>query len=1496
MSDEWWTRPSDNEGGQAPDEWWTRPADEPEPEEPPPEEGRIRSPEGMMSVLEAIQPPEPEPEEEPGPWTPEKITGRFQEPWRPRSSDFVNDPVSVVRNSRQYHDLITTMTLLWQSHSDPSVGNPMDLEDRVNIITEHLVRDAEISRAALDRLVEHDMGVIRSEGAAGRVGQFAMNAFGATMGAFEPLLAAGDFTRTFTWELADIQEERMARQAQEAGEEWDLAPGTFRGEPAENPFTAAKEMALATHRALNRMGFTESPWVWESDEKVGPQLNPESGWLAYAPSLGWGEHRVGVTPYEAGLAPTGREIVERWDLGQRFGVEGEMGLEALGLAMEVMMDPWLGADVLFGLSRAFGTAGRLRAAASKVETNAMIGVANQLESLATTTYRAISPYGFARAAAGRARDLESLRLMPRGITDGFINFMSRTVNNFLDRPAPTVFTRPGAGTARGTGMFQNIDLVTPLWRDVLFQGGVPAWLPRPAGRPEFLAGSPSYGQGIAQVARGQERLVQEIAFRGIKDMRQAITTGLMETQGVQIPVLRFWLPNSQVVKKQHQGYVNGLSAILTDFLDNVGPVAMARGIPNEYVDRLTALSRLHGHDQARTFARFKEAATHAQTTMARIGYEISGYGEYARAMQRAADNMGLDYGDIRRAYEQHVGGIDIQHLEQQQFFPGQPPGSVPSTARTQASVLSADDLARQLEADPELVSAWQRAVREELEKAGRADLANITPEQFLASQRDGHLRREFYGVEAPTEAIGALKRRDLVMVYDMDSADFAGRLSNTFGEEVFDAMVDYYNIAYPQMPKNVRAVLASGDVDAIKALGDMSPAFTANANDIAEILSRRLNTDVTPKMVADVIYQDDASYRMMQETVSLLSERSGPGVGAGGVYAMTPAPFQERQTLTPAQIASLVQITDPTQVLASSALAGGRARRASSFLGDAYDGFKAEGLLLTKDEVVRNVAAGGSSRSSWETLASKMDRHEAGEQADAFLRFTHPDLGAEFVIVPHNRSTWGPLAGHAIPADAARMVVYTQQFARQTDEPIQRILSMWRRGLLAPFSTSLRNVVGNFFLMQQAGANVTDMLQSLPEAHRIWNHYQGTGQLPDLFRGYEPQFSFLHNTTMSTHVRRDVGDQLARLVNVGSEPTSILRALDDATEIMTGQARYGGFLGMFKWGEEVTRTSAFLSSYRGLTRQGVAHAEAVTRAAHFAQNAGYNYGALPLLPEFLRHWGLSAFPQFTYFTIGRTARVAVERPAVPTRWEYVRRSLGLASFEGDLEEQERVTAMSAGWLRYSQPFAVPIPQEDGSYYVINLDYWYPQGADPMDMLVEPFQGGVYTPVIDAVYAWAWGDGQGAFGTRFGQEVYDPTKTTAGKVADTAFFLSSQYILPGLTRNALQIADAFKYNRNKEELDLLGIAHGRYHNSDWMQLFGRLVGLSSQKVDVTGMVSYRQRRAAIDRQYQRSLTRLGQDLEVAVMTGDDSVNELMDQIVRLQRERAAAHAELARHIR
>ena len=33
-----------------------------------------------------------------------------------------------------------------------------------------------------------------------------------------------------------------------------------------------------------------------------------------------------------------------------------------------------------------------------------------------------------------------------------------------------------------------------------------------------------------------------------------------------------------------------------------------------------------------------------------------------------------------------------------------------------------------------------------------------------------------------------------------------------------------------------------------------------------------------------------------------------------------------------------------------------------------------------------------------------------------------------------------------------------------------------------------------------------------------------------------------------------------------------------------------------------------------------------------------------------------------------------------------------------------------------------------------------------------------------------------------------------------------------------------------------------------------------------------------------------------MVNDDSVNELMDQIVRLQRERAAAQAELARHIR
>ena len=1393
--------------------------------------------------------------------------------------------------------MMRAQDLLRRSQTDPSIGDPHRLADALDDARQEFMRETGLSRQDADDLARQSIAVTPIDRWDGAMNP-ATNALMAAGGLLQPAMIAGDAARSFPAQLAEVQLERdlgvTGLRDIDAGR-----TGTFSGSPAGTPWQAAQELVLAGGRTME-------------------QLMGNGGWVHYLPSLTWGGKSVTGNLYDPERAVTGQQFNERFGINERLGLESEEAQMWAGLATEVLTDPWLAADFLFAGARIMRAAGRVGGK------DRFVRSAVKMEDAAEDLYRSLSPIGLARGLVGGA---DTLSFGGVGIA---LRAVDRGVNAVLDIPAPRWLNRAGQDWAQGV---QGAAEFQPLLRDVLFQGGAPTWLSRT--RPEGFTGSPVYGQSIGDLAYASGQYVASMGLRGAERIQGALTDGLTITANLRWRSPRVSISAARVVPEKHQGYVRGLGQIVSELADTVGP--SRPGIPQEFADRIKQLARAHGYTDNGQDAmqRVRKALDETRRLVLQSGYAASGYSEVTVAMRRAANAMGEDYSTLRRAYERERGGLDLQTLEARDFFPTNP-------ARMSGSVApDADDIRRAAELrvnarEGDLFDRFETAIRQELRVMNRADLAQLDFARFLTGMRDGYLRRMFVGVQDPTAGIEALRRRDMVVVRNVDSAELSQRFATEFGQEVQGPLESLLEALTPGTPRGYQAPEGQAAM----------ASLALRTDDVARIVARETGKRVSPEDIARVVYGANgelSDYAYLKETLSILESMSGQAsvTGTGGAPFARPAGFA-RQDLSPEQLVQRLQLFDPMQQGAEVAMRAARSVRAQEMLAGASDELRRLGLMMDRDALIDAIARGHAglggkgaleNMDAWAAYRRALEAgQDAAPPAQGMFSFTNAN-GERWVVVPNSPKRWGPMAGQAIPEDIARLTTYAMQYSRHDQGAYGRLLSMWRRGLLAPLSTSLRNVGGNFLLMQQAGLPILDLVANIPRANRLRREFLETGRLPEYLRGYEPQFTFINETTRTAQATRTIDEQIRRQLGRSTPGSAgqLMDFLDDAIDSLT-HIPPAGFLSLFRYGEELTRTSAFLTTYDHLTRRGVHQAEAVRRASHMAANAAYNYGALPLGPDMLRRTGLTAFPQFTYFTVGRTARALLERPGVFARTEYARQAANMALVGTDPDEHKSISEMSADWLKNSFPMALPIFQEDGLYGVFNTDYWFPQGSNILDMLTEPTQAGWLAPLIDTAFALRDGSGQGPVGQRFGQQVFDPAESGIGRLGQAAGYVASQMILPGLGRTVRQLGDAVDYNigrpspdfpvqgwvgtlaegavtgemfqpgwwtQNKESMDLLGLAQTRYFNSDWSQFFLRQVGVGTQKVDVTGRISFRQREADINREYDNAARSIRKQMDAEAMRSDrdqDRMDALIDRLAEIEVERGRAIADLARAIR
>jgi hypothetical protein len=1317
-------------------------------------------------------------------------------------------PLGAATRDPRYQQLLRAMYMGSWAGTNPEIGDPQALEEQATRIGRELAEAYGLPMAHLSVRARGDLPTYaEAQGGGlppGSHTPLAMNALGAVGSTFEPLQLLGDFTRTFTSNLAYVQGEREARKDYlEEGEITDPAdPRYHAGAPAAHPLQALGEMGAAFGRTVQQL-----------------ELDETSGWYTYLPSLTWSGRRIyGTSPYEEANAVRGTDLVRQFHLDERFGIdpENELAVEGLGLALEVLMDPYLAGDLLFGFSKG------VRVIANRTGNASWARSATSLERTAAHVYRTLSP-------AGMIGDLDKLASgVSLGYWDDLKSIVARGINVFLDAPAPAGLMPQRARAALGVLGFppeagEQARAMAPRWRDVFLQSGTSEWLPGPL--PKWMTGGEDYGLSEAERAVGYRNQIQSIGLRSVVEIGEALTDGLpRQPMQIRFPWARTAMPGARPVRGEYQGYVRGLNTAVRDWLDGASMYDNVRGNP-KMMDRLADLSSVYNLPIDDTIRRFELASAAGRRAVLQIGYEVSGYRYYIEAMKRAANDLGYDYNDVRRAHEAvWTGQLDInrdmQTLEVSGLFPTikrDPTTGLPltgATAADPAAMTRADAIWQQWTANPSDYDAYVAAVERHLTDMGRASLHGITPERYLQGIQEGYLRRSFMGVREPDRAIRSVADHTIIPLREPNIAATVDIFRGEWGDTAADAAAAFLRGMTPMTPRGQPP-------DAVGAL-------TFRAEDLAQVMTQRLGRTVTPREVSELVYRHDPNAIYLRETMDLLENynviQPDPGLG-GSVYGQIPSTYTARQDLDPEHLARLIQHEDTTRQVAEMATRGGRQVGSQEFLGAAWDQLSADGLIRMRDEI----------------------RPSRSADVTAPLEPWIVD-GVRYVAFPENPKVWGPFAGQAVPEQIARSLVQALAFQETGASSYERVLRMWRQMLISPLPTSLRNIIGNMILIQQAGGDMSAMLATMPRAHAFRQHFLDTGRLPDQFAGYEHMFQFVQDSTRTQQAVQTTAQLLDDVAKGTTTFDTILSGAEGIVDWATkspvaGVATLGGTgaLGLFRYGEEITRTSAFLTTYDALIAQGIDHAQAVNRAAHFASNAAYNYGALPLGPDLLRRTGASAFPQFAWFTAGRTARVIAENPAAPLRFEYLRRLANMTATEGDLTEQERLTLMISDWQRFGHPSVIPIPGEDGRYYSFDTQYFFPQGSNILDVFYDPFTLPALAPWIDAAYALVEGSsGTGPFSARYGLQVFDPAKDTPGRLADAAQFTVQSYLFPGVSRAAGQLGEmadytglpfgAFGYTgANEEALDLWALNQLRFVNADPAQFWARRFGLNLRKV-------------------------------------------------------------------
>ena len=1301
-----------------------------------------------------------------------------------------------IENDPEFHSLLTLKSQLQRAQGS-------DLRERNNLLAQiysiqealskrHKVPIEEIDRLVLGRgpaidptppladqtvrpapFAEQTGGVIDTGvRAAQAVGEAAKNVFMTTLGAFEFLAAPGDALRAG---IGVSLEERAKREPiQPRPGESPLATW-WRGRVQEDEIEAATFRRVAT----------------------------EMDWLSYVP---WGRPPTG--------GPVrGEDLLDLTGIGERLGLQDDSTAKQLaGIAVEIFTDPLLAATWVGAGAKAVGAAGRVARSDRLLKTSQNLASAGrQLEYMTSPAGAVGGAKTVARLIAGDTR----------------VQAAQRTVNRFVDAILDAEIPMPARKFQEPVGPefgFRVDEQGLPVrLRDMLFKGGR-----APVGenifRPGWLVGSPTDGPAAMQIARGEAQPVARYTAEGIENINNIILDGLgVQRARVDLPGIRVRLFNQRVVPEKHRGFVQGFHELSWNFVDSVGTTRITEGY-TEYLPRVQRLAKTYGVDEELAATMFRQTTDAARVAAIKTGYVISGYDEFATAMEKAARNLDLDYLTHRKMLEMEAAGVDIAELMQTGVLPA-------GRGRVPAAWMR-----------PEARENFKRFKEETSRLFSEMGGPTIHPATFLGGVRDGYLRRIFstkdYNPVFLESLIDRVTTGSLALLAEIDIPAIVARVKTRYGDNAAQA-VDNYLSSRP---------------------GGGGIGHALRVDDLSDLIGRHSDVSVNPEALTRIIHGGERNYKLIEETTDRLRE---------SLKLREYRPWEARQELDEKKITALVAAADPALALARTATAGMESVAARRFLQMAADNLKEGGMLRTIDDLPTLVDPNDRAKMTHLQRAFQGLDHEGKKmQLPPVTPFTGQD-GVRYVVIPKRSRAWGPLAGSIMPHEMATQVLRNlQKGPNQRASGFERVLSMYRRGMIAPLDTSLRNIVGSVLLQHLAGGDMFDILAKLPRAHKLRQTYYRTGRLPG-FEGNERLLPWLNDdrTTLARELSAPAAERLERLAGAKT-PEGLISRLENLTEVVTTTPALGGFMNFFKWGEETTRMASFLSTHDGLIARGMAADEAVRRAAHFALNATYDYGSLPKLADILRRTGLAVFPQFAMYTVGRLAEAAYRRPGKIMGIERGRQAVSAAGVSR--EEQEAVTALMPDYLRGTTPLILPVGDQRGHFSVINLEFLLPQAAHVGPTFIEPLLGGAARPLLELFAAIVSGDGEAFFSKQFGQQVFSTLPDidraieeaslkgdmkevdrllevrqqgipiTQNVLEATNFFLRN-YVFVGQQRMFRRIAETIRYNTDAETMEDLGEMTARHFDLSWPHLFAGMLGVRARTVDtVPGGRSYMRR--------------------------------------------------------
>jgi len=403
--------------------------------------------------------------------------------------------------------------------------------------------------------------------------------------------------------------------------------------------------------------------------------------------------------------------------------------------------------------------------------------------------------------------------------------------------------------------------------------------------------------------------------------------------------------------------------------------------------------------------------------------------------------------------------------------------------------------------------------------------------------------------------------------------------------------------------------------------------------------------------------------------------------------------------------------------------------------------------------------------------------------------------GVEYMKIPNHPDLWGPLAGKWIPSVFAKPMLT----ALEIGDPglFQEVLSTFRALALSSPDTVIRNVGGGIRMLRDLGLSWRDIGRYGREAVRLFSRFKEEGD-PRIFGDGWQALNLYEDGKLYSEVERDIIESVGGALYNPSKGT--LRKIRDAiTRAPESPLRW------FQVSEDLMRLTAFLAKKDQLIKLGLDPKKAGAYAAKFANNALFDYATQPFIVQKLKESGLSFFPAFTFFNIGRSFQLAAERPWVVTLAADQLMLANLAIAHGDPEEYRRRMEMVKGtWMENQQPLLVPIADK---VYAIPMAPFLPVFAiEPDSSLTEIATGGIARPLVAATMAWLFGETP-EFERKYGKEVFPPYVDTQTKAIKTVEYLLRSYLV-GFPRKATQVVEAFMSGKLGNEEDYYYELYGR----------------------------------------------------------------------------------------